>query len=248
MIRNNPEYMLEDGSPRYGIRTTGLEEAEAPARPLATVAQTAEAAAQLDGPELKLASQHRYVLDKFSQDAWAISALRQAHPEELKLAEAAVETRLGSPTIWIRGAKKAYVEATLDEAEKDGTLLSQLGNRLKSIGLSLGSLVIVIGMMVQQVPPPVFLGVNLALWLGLMPIRKKLGRASEHGTLPNNIGKDEARVFWDDVVNATFLVVLQNKGIQADQATAAALTRGWNHTQYVASVAQQLRTNHAGPA
>ncbi|GAA4034670.1 hypothetical protein GCM10023063_18530 [Arthrobacter methylotrophus] len=244
MIRNNPEYMLEDGSPRYGIRTTGLESVVTPARPLATVAQTADAAAQLDGAELKLAAQHRYILDRFRQDAAVISSLREAHPEELKLAEAAVETRLGSPKVWIRGARKAYVETTVEDAEKTGTLGSLLVTMLMSLAISIGSLVIIIGMMVQQTPPLVFLGVNLALWLGLIPIRKKLERTAGHGTLPDNVSKDEARVFWDDVVNATFLAVLQNKGIAVDLATAAVLTRGWNHTRYVASVAQELRTNH----
>ena len=56
-----------------------------------------------------------------------------------------------------------------------------------------------------------------------------------------------AHVFWDDVVNATFLAVPQNKGAEVDLATAAALTRGWNHTRYVASVAQELRSNHPAP-
>jgi hypothetical protein len=247
MIRNNPEYMLEDGSPRYGIRTTGLEPVvEAPARPLATIAQTADAAAQLDAAELKLAAQHRYILDRFKQDAEVISSLREAHPEELKLAEAAVEARLGSPRKWIFEARKAYIDTTIDDAEKSGTIASQLAAMLMSVGLSVGSLVILVGMMIQNVPPLPFLGVTLVLWLILIPARKKLSRM-DPPSLPADVSKDEAQLFWDDVVNATFLSVLQNKGIAVDLATAAALTRGWNHTRYVASVAQELRTNHAQP-
>lgn len=248
MIRNNPEYMLEDGSPRYGIRTTGLEAiAEAPARPQATVAQTADAAAQLDGAELKLAAQHRYILDRFRQDAEVISSLREAHPEELKLAEAAVEARLGSPRTWIFGARKAYIDTTIDDAEKSGTMVSQFTAMMTSLGISIGSLVILIGMMVNNVPPLPFLGVTLGLWLILIPVRRKLDRTADRSTLPHDVSKDEALAFWDDVVNATFLAVLQNKGVEVDLATSAALTRGWNHTRYVASVAQDLRSNHSAP-
>jgi hypothetical protein len=248
MIRNT-DYMLEDGSPRYGIRTTGLEAvAEAQSRPLVTVAQTADAAAQLDGAELKIAAQHRYVLDRFKQDAGMISSLRDSHPEELKLAEAAVEARLGSPRTWIFGARKAYIDTTIDDAAKSGTMVSQFAAMMMSLGISIGSLVILIGMMVQSVPPLPFLGVTLGLWLILIPVRRKLDRTADRSTLPHDVSKDEALVFWDDVVNATFLAVLQNKGIAVDLATAAALTRGWNHTRYVASVAQELRTSHTAGA
>lgn len=248
MIRNNPEYMLEDGSPRYGIRTTGLDAVvEAPAKPLSTVSQTADAAATLDAAELKLAAQHRFVLDRFAGDAAVISSLREAHHEELKLAEAAVSTRLGSPAVWIRGAGRAYVESTLDDAEKSGSLLSQLSTMLMSIGLSVGMLIVLIGMMIQNVPPLPFVGVAAAMWLIVIPVRRKLDRKTERITLPYDLRRDEAHAFWDDVVNATFLTVLQNKGTAIDLATAAALTRGWNHTRYVASVAQELRTNHSAP-
>ncbi|WP_427170702.1 hypothetical protein [Arthrobacter sp. 92] len=48
-------------------------------------------------------------------------------------------------------------------------------------------------------------------------------------------------------MNATFLAVLQNKGIVADIAAATALMRGWNHTRHVVSVAQELRSNHRQP-
>ena len=40
------------------------------------------------------------------------------------------------------------------------------------------------------------------------------------------------------------LCVPQNKGIAVDLATAAGLTRGWNHTLYVATFAPELRITH----
>lgn len=245
MIRNNPEYMMEDGSPRYGIRTTGLVAVSDAPPALADIGQTADAAAMLDAAELKLASQHRYILDTFSQDAGVISSLREAHPEELKLAEAAVESRLGSPKKWAFGAQRAYIDTTVDEAEKAGTLARQLVTMLLSSGLAAAALILIVGMLVQNVPPLPFLAIVAGLWLLTWPVRRRTERDLDRVTLPHDLSAAEARTFYDDVVNATFLVVLQNKGIPVDIATAASLTRGWKHTSYVASVAQDLRTNHA---
>jgi hypothetical protein len=218
----------------------------APTRSLATVEQTADAAAMLDGAELRLAAQHRYVLDRFKQDADVIASLREVHPEELKEAEAAVAKRLSSQTVWMRGARRAYVEATIDDAEKDGTMLSQLAAMLSS-SACLWAASSFSSVMVLEVPILPFLGISVALWLILRSIRRKLDRKTERTTLPTNIDKEDAQMFWDDVVNATLLTVLQNKAIPVDLATSAVLTRGWNHTRYVASVAQELRTNHAQP-
>ena len=108
-----------------------------------------------------------------------VTSLREAHPEELKLAEAAVEARLVSPRTWLLEARKAYIDTTVDDAEKSGTLLTQITALLMALGLSVGSLTIVIGMMIQHVPLLPFLGVNLALWLVLMP---RPARSSRPGT------------------------------------------------------------------
>lgn len=247
MIRNNPEYMLADGSPRYGIRTTGLGQASVSTVPnLIRVGQTADAAALLDAAELKLAVQHRFVLDKFNfADAEIISGLRADHPEELKEAEAIVAKRLGSPSVWMRGAKTAYTEAVIEEAQMDGTLMRQLTASLMSIGLTMAMLVIVIGLAVMQAPPLTSLLIVLAIYLGTRPIQRKLGRTVDPGSLPTRIERDEARALWDDVVNATLVAVLQNKDIPLDQGSIKAALRGWNHTRYVATVAQELRTNPA---
>ncbi|WP_104140036.1 hypothetical protein [Arthrobacter sp. ZGTC131] len=142
MIRHNPEYMLADGSPRYCIRTAGAGPAHVTTIPsLVRVGQTADAAALLDAAELKLAVQHRFVLDRVNHaDAEIISGLREDHPEQLKEAKAIVAKRLGSPSLWLRGAKTAYTEAVIDEAQMDGTLVNQLVASLKSIGPSAASL------------------------------------------------------------------------------------------------------------
>lgn len=249
MIRNTSEYMLADGSPRYGIRTTGLVSTPVATVPsLIRVGLTADAAALFDAAELKLAVQHRFVLDKVDQaDAELIADLRASHPEELKEAEVVVAKRLGSPAVWMRGAKTAYTESVVEEARKDGTLIKQLASALMSLGLSVAMLVIIIGLAVMDAPPEVFMAVLVAMILGTRPIQKKLGRTINLGGIPTRIDREDARTLWDDVVNATLVAVLQNKDIPVDQASTKAALRGWNHTRYVGTIAQELRTNTAQP-
>lgn len=249
MIRNNPEYILADGSPRYGVRTTGLVQTPAAAAPnLIRVGQTADAAALLDAAELKLAVQHRFVLDKFNHaDAGIISGLRTDHPEDAKEAEGIVATRLGSPAAWMRGAKTAYTQAVIEEAQMDGTLVNQLAASLKSIGLTVAMLTVVFGLMATNAPPLLSLLIVIGLFLATRPLQRKLGRTVDPGNLPTRIDREDARLLWDDIVNATLVSVLQSKGVALDQGTLKAALRGWNHTRYVATVAQELRSNPAQP-
>ncbi|RAX45734.1 hypothetical protein DQ354_07540 [Arthrobacter sp. AQ5-06] len=241
--------MLEDGSPRYGIRTTGLTAvAEAPTRVPATVEQTAEAAATLDAAELKMALQYRHALRRFTGDADVVAALRQAHPEEFSEAEKMAANRLDSPAIWMRGARKAYDESTIEEADKAGTMLAHIGGLFGSLGLSIAFLTIVVGLGFLDVPPVPSLVVIVGVLVVMNRLQRKLSRKFDPRGLPVRIFRDEAAVLWDDVVSATFLAVLRSKDVPVDIATSAALTRGWNHTRYVASMAQELRTNHADPA
>lgn len=247
MIRNNAEYMLEDGSPRYGIRTTGLvAEGETPAITPAIVGRTAEEAATLDGAELKLAAQHRFVLDRFVNDAATISDLREAHPDELKEAEDTVAARLGSPAVWRVGARKAYARSVAEEADKDGTLPNLFAHTLMAIAIYLGAIVLAIGAASLEIPFTALFLVILGYWFLTAPLQRKIRRQALRKALPV-VEPEDARIFWDDVVNATLLSVLRSKGVHVDIATSAALMRGWNHTRYVATVAQELRINPARP-
>lgn len=249
MTRNNSQYILADGSPRYGIRTDGLAHTSVATVPnLVRVEQTADAAALLDAAELKLAVQHRFVLDRVNHaDAEIISGLRSAHPEELKEAEAIVAKRLGSPAVWMRGAKTAYTEAVIEEAQRDGTLGNQLVASLKAIALNTAMLGIVVGFVVTKAPSVLSLVIVIGLFFATRPMQRKLGRIVDPGSLPTRIHREDASALWDDVVNATLVAVLQSKGIPLDQGTTKAALRGWNHTRYVATVAQDLRTNPAQP-
>lgn len=247
-MRHNPEYMLADGSPRYGIRTGTAPTHVATVPSLVRVERTADAAALLDAAELKLAVQHRFVLDRVNHaDAEIISGLRAGHPEELKEAEAIVAKRLGSPSVWMRGAKTAYTEAVIDEAQMDGTLVNQLVASLKSLGLAVVSLVIVVGLVVTEAPYLPSLAIIIGMVLAVLHIQRKLSRTIDPRCLPTRIDREDARSLWEDVVNATLVDLLQSKGIPLDQATMRVALRGWNHTRYVASVAQELRSNTAKP-
>lgn len=248
MIRNNSEYMLEDGSPRYGIRTTGLVAvAEAPALALTRIDQTADAAAMLDGAELKMAVQHRFVLDRFADDAATILSVLEARPDELKVAEEAVAKRFGSPATWMEGAATAYIRTTTEDAGRDGTAGTQLAAMLGSASIYFVGLVLVIGMAVLNVPFLPFMGITAVYWFVAAPFQRRLRRSVDRVALPTSVDREDAKALYDDVVNATLLTVLQHKDVDVDIAISKSLTRGWNHTRYVASVAQDLRTNHAHP-
>lgn len=246
MIRNTPEYMLDDGSPRYGIRTGEPAEATVPVSQGVDISRLLQAAAELDGAELKLAAQHRFVLDRFKGDAALIKALRKAFPVETKEAEAAVRGRLGSPDTWMRGARKAYNKAVSDEAERNGTLFGRGAAALASLGLSLVIMATLLGLIISRAPALPALMIVLALLAVTKPIQRRLRRTIDHGSLPARVSSDDGAAFWDDVVNATLLAVLANKGLIVDQATAAAAGRGWQHTLYASGLAQELRTNVSG--
>jgi hypothetical protein len=98
----------------------------------------------------------------------------------------------------------------------------------------------------SSLPLP-FLGVSLGLWL--IRVRKKLDRVSDRSAVPYRISKDEAQIFWDDVVNATFLAVAQNKGVEGDLAAAAAGTTPdtWPQSPRNSAATTPSR-NIAGPA
>lgn len=140
--------------PRYGVRTTGLEQAPTVTDShLVRAEQTAEAAALLDAAELQLAVQHRFVLSRFNKaDAEIIAELRVRHFSELQEAEAVVASRLASPAVWMRGATRAYSEAVLEPAEMDGTLVAKLVASLKSLMIVMAALAIVVGLMVTIAP------------------------------------------------------------------------------------------------
>jgi hypothetical protein len=233
MIRNTSEYMVADGSPSYGIRTTCLVSSPAAAVPsLIRVGQAADAAAMLYAADVKLALQYSVVLDKFNHsDAEIISDLRAAHPEELKEAEAIVAKRLVSPAVWMRCPKSAYTKAVVEDAETNGTLVRQMGAALTPLGLSVAMLVIVIGLAENNAPPLASVVIVLAMFIGAQPKQKKLSRTINPGGIPTRIEKGDARILWGDVVNATLVFALQNKGIPVDRASITASLRGWNHTR-----------------
>lgn len=249
MIRNSPEYLLEDGSPRYGVRTTGLETApaETAVKPEVRVGQTSEAAALLDGAELKLIADHSYVLDRITGDAPLIRALREEHPDSLKEAETIVASRLVSPKAWVAGARDAHREAVHEEAAMNGSLAAKTPAMLGYLAMQLGFLVVIIGMAINDVPILYLLAVYVGLRLASRSAQRKLARKAMRG-LPARVGPEDAQELWDSVVNTTLLAVLAVKGVTVDAATDRAARRGWNHMRYVASVSQDLRTNYGNSA
>ena len=98
-----------------------------------------------------------------------------------------------------------------------------------------------------EAPPLPSLAIVIGMILARRHIERKLSRTMDPGSLPTRTDREDARSLWEDLVNATLVAVLQRKGIPLDQATTKVALRGWNHTCYVTSIAQELRTDHAQP-
>lgn len=145
----------------------------------------------------------------------------------------------------MEGSRRAYFDGVNEDGERSGILFRQGIAAIGSLSITAALMAVIVGLALHEVPPLPSLAVIAAIIIGLNPVNRGLSRTIQRGTLPTRLHREDAQELWDDVVNATLLSVLEVKGIPVALATAKATGRGLNHTRYVASVAQELRTNHA---
>ncbi|MFD1214876.1 hypothetical protein ACFQ36_22880, partial [Arthrobacter sp. GCM10027362] len=98
------EYLLSDGSPRYGLRTEETSPAAAPARTEDARAIPREAS-RLGLHHLSTAVDSRLTRAWADQDDPLLAALRAGHPAELAEAEGLVRNELGGRADWLRKAR-----------------------------------------------------------------------------------------------------------------------------------------------
>lgn len=217
------EYQLIDGTPRYGTRTG--PDAAPSAAPVTRVEATAEAAARLGLDHLAAA------IDRRLRSAWAdtadsrVAALRMAHPEELKAARALVRVHLGSQRRWAINAQTV----------RDRSLESTMARRRTS-GSAREALVLRLGLLVALIAVPVYVVATSTDLVKLIVTGLAcLGVAMAGGhyitvrarvpVMPN-IRRPWLAELREDIVNATLVDILANKG-DVEPATAAAARRGW---------------------
>lgn len=99
-MSRNSEYLLPDGSPRYGIR---VEEPESPATPLmGQPASLVQEALRLDLTQLRAALDLRYSQPWADKPDERIKAWQDEHPREANEAAALTMIALGpTPSRWL---------------------------------------------------------------------------------------------------------------------------------------------------
>lgn len=230
------EYLLPDGSPRFGIRT----ESTATAKPAKVqhheAGRAAAQAARMTAAQLRNAVDYRFDLDCFQDDEAMIDALRSSDPNELAEAEGLVVDRLGSPKKWFSESRSRFTGIVVGMGVDPHRQVSVL---LGSLGLAIFPFLAMVAAMLLNLPDWAVWAVLFLVPLGLKPARRKVYRKAR-GTFSTTVGPEDRQMIWDDVVNATLLEVLAAKGVAVDQMTVHTAGRRFNHLRHVAGVTQQL--------
>jgi hypothetical protein len=234
------EYHLADGSPRYGHRTESPADQPAPSAN-ARVEEAAEGAARLGLNEMAAA------IDKRLTSAWAdspdtsVAILRKQNPDELAAAKALVKLHLGSQRQWRMKAQSA----------RDKQLSGVMARR-KGSGSAREILALRLGLIIALIAPPAYIvATNQGDVLKLLIVGAICIVAALVGghfltirarvpVMPNIRGPWLAEL-REDVVNATLVAILQNKGVELSPASAAAGRRGWESIREATAGVAALR-------
>ncbi|MHC6231750.1 hypothetical protein ACX5I6_19635 [Arthrobacter sp. MMS24-T111] len=235
------EYQLADGSPRYGHRTASASAVQA-APPGSAPAEVAEGAANLSLDVMAAA------IDRRLRSAWAdepdpaVEALRRENPEELAAARALVRLHLGSQRQW-----RIKAQAVRDKQ------LAAVWARRRAAGRSREVLALRLGLMAALIAPPAYivatrpddilklLLAGIACFAFAVVAGHFLTCRARVPAMPNIRGPWLAEL-REDVVNATIVALLENKGAPPDSVTAAAARRGWESIQAASRAIGALNT------
>lgn len=235
------EYHLADGSPRYGHRSEPTTDQPATA-PGIRVEEAAEEAARLGLDEMAAA------IDRRLASAWAdkpdisVVTLREQNPEELAAARALVKVHLGTQRQWRMKA----------QAVRDKQLAGLMARR-KASGSTREILALRLGLIIALIAPPAYIVatnqndvLKLVIVGAICLVAALVGGhfltiRARVPVMPNVRGPwlTELR---DDVVNATLVAILQNKGVVLSPVTAAAGRRGWVSIQEASAAVASLRS------
>ncbi|MFF2245754.1 hypothetical protein ACFVTM_16400 [Arthrobacter sp. NPDC058130] len=238
------EYHLADGSPRYGSRNT-VPDAEATPTPrlkhAARVEETAEAAARLGLDDLAAA------IDRRLASSWAdgpdslVSGLRKDHPEELNAARALVKLHWGSQRQWRLKAqvvRDKQLAGTMARRRASGSAREILMLRLVLMGALIALPSYIVATDRENLLKLVLVGVvciAVALAGGHF--------ITVHARVPvmPNIRSAWPAELREDVIDATLVAILQNKGVDLELQASAAGVRGWLSIQAASRAVAQLR-------
>ena len=226
----NNEYQLVDGSPRYGSRTDAAPETERPAVKV-RVEEPAEGAARLGLDHMAAAIDRRLISSWADKPNPLVTAMRQAHPEELAAAKTIVTKHLGSQRQW-----RLKAQAVRDEH------LSATMRRRRAAGSAREILALRLVLLVSLIALPAYIVATdredlvklLLVGVACVAVAMAGGHViTVHARVPvmPNIRSAWLYELRVDVENATLVALLQSKGVELEARTIAAGQRGWNSIQ-----------------
>jgi hypothetical protein len=240
-VARQSEYLLADGSPRYGIRT-----ADAPAVPASAASKPlagklpVEIAAGLHRQHLAMAAALRTVRLRTDDATERVARLRTDHVVEYALAVAAAEEHLGSPRKWRQASLENFSEEVTSPVMKSRSGMSRF------VILGVAILCFTAGIPVLAIGLP-FMGHELlvvltVLWTYLFLGAKAVGHLYKKRRYPEKFALNGylVRDLYEDVVDATLVCLLQDKGVEIDPVTEKMATRGWRDIQAVAAKVDEI--------
>lgn len=233
-------YLLADGSPRYGIRGQTDTSVPAAASP-ATFGRAVERAAVLDNVQLDFIGR----FPQASDDAVDFRKLREAHPADLKEAAGHVKAVLGSPRAWLRAAEQRGDKKAVEDAG--------LGESLRHLGLVVtvlsSALVPVAAAIVFLLQEQAFLtaaGAYFVAGIVLLPVTRAARREmARDGLYSKRLTRREMDWIWEDLVWATFIEILTDRGADVTPGQLRAAAAAWEYHTHVAKKVEEMRS---GPA
>lgn len=239
----NSEFHLADGSPRYGSRSGGQEAAEPAKRrtsPGVRVEEAAEGAARLGLDELAAAIDRRLTSHWADAPDPLVETLRADHPEELAAARALVKLHLGSQRQWrlkAQAVRDRQLESTLRRRSASGRSRAALAARLVLMIALISLPAYVVATDRENLLKLVLAG---AACIAVAQVCGHFTTVYARVPVMPAIRGAWLSELRDDVVNATLVAILLNKGIELEPRVIAAGQRGWKNIQAAALVMQKL--------
>lgn len=237
----NDQYQLLDGSPRYGIRNEGTELPQDAPKQAGRGEEIARTAAGFGLDHLAAAIDRRLTRSWADTEDPLVETLRADHPEELTAAKALVKLHLGTQMQW---RKKA-------EVVRNKALEDTVGRR-KATGLAQQVLFLRIGLLLGLASLPIYVAVTdnenllklLLVGIACLAVAFMGGHAltiRERLPVMPNIKGSWLKEVREDIVNATLVEILQNKGVDVDSKTVTAGRRGWESIVHAAKAVDILQ-------
>lgn len=234
------EYQLTDGTPRYGSRSEAHTAEQTAATPVIRVEETAEAAARLGLNHMAAAIHRRLTSSWADKENPLVAGLRNDHPEELAAARVLVKLHLCSQRQWRLKAQTVRDTRGLHHAPEPCRRQRQ-GDPVpapRAHDRPDAPPVYVVATSHDDILKLVLTGaacIAAALIGGhFITVRSRIPAM-------RNIRGAWLKELREDVVNATLIAILQNRGVPPEAKAGAAGKQGWQSISAAAKAVDALQ-------